>query len=402
MDEALRDTLAAVADRARPADLGPAALRTARSRRRRRTVLLGAAGAAGVLAIAAAVPVVLHQPRTPAARHGTPTSAAPSQSPSPPRVVSPAPTNYPGAGRVAPPRRLVTVGPYTITGFASAQGTPAYPSVLRDATHHRYVQVDYSSAVTAPDGRRAVVIGQDDPYPPGMLDIATGRVTPLSIPGYRPSSPQWSPDGSTVLFTVSGKTDPAHYLGFVLVDATSLRASVHWVDTTKYDTSQVMFTWNRDASRVVLTIADRAHMSEATPDLVDHLQLFDRSGRARGTLPIHGLVYGTGSWSPNGRYVLVHGVSNRTGTGQPQLQIVEVATGTVRARIVGDGDGWQTPGWWLDDHHALIRTTGSGPTSRPVQALTTVTLDGTVQAIRYLPNVFPPVTGPAELTLHRR
>ncbi|BCJ37261.1 hypothetical protein Athai_47640 [Actinocatenispora thailandica] len=397
IDDALRDTLQTLAGQAREADLGPAALRQARRRRRRR--LAGTGAAAAVVLAAAITPVVAQHanaPETAAPRpHRTSAGPVPTETPA---VVPP--TAYPSGG-VALPKRLFTVNGYAVTGWASQQGTPTYPSVLWDGVHRRYVKVDYSSAVPSPNGRQAVVIGQSMPYRPGMLDFATGTVTPLSIPGYEPSSPQWSPDGRTVLFTVTQKDDPSHFLGFALLDAATGKATVHWIDSQRFDSSQAVLSWNRDGTRIVLTVADRAHMSEATPDRVDHLQLFDRNGRPRQKLPVRGLVYGAASWSPDGRYVLAQGVTTRSGPGSTQLQVVRTSTGKVVARIAGGERGWQTPGVWLDDRRALVPTSAGGPL-RTVDALTAVTVGGGQRVLGYLPNVYPAGVAHGTLTWRRR
>jgi hypothetical protein len=253
-----------------------------------------------------------------------------------------------GQTEVRPPAKLVTAAGFDVAAWPSQSGTPALPSVVYDRAHHRYVQVHYSDATPAPTGTLVVVASQDYPYPVSLLDTATGATTPLSIEGYEPRDPSWSPDGSKLLFRVDDRSIPARPYGFAVVDVATRQSRTVWLPESRYDSSDVQFNWYPDGTKVALSIADRAHSSEGTGDAVLHLQLFDLAGNPAGTVPVKTPAPAAHAWSPDRRYLV--GVNADPAVDLGAVVLVDTRTGTVVAKLPDVEDAW-----WLDATHLVAR-----------------------------------------------
>lgn len=327
LEDLVQDTLTSLADEARPADLGRTALRGARQRR-----YAMAGGICTVLAVMAiAVPIGLTHTADRAPNGATNTSATPK------------PT------RTVPLDHLVNIGGYDIAGWASQGGTPAAPSVVYDYGRDRYVTINYAGAVAAPRGGLVAVQRQDEPYDVGLLDLRTDKVRWLRLGDYHPGDLQWSPDGAKLLVSIDSKD--AGSPGFAVVDATTLHLATHWIDTSRFDTGEVAFSWYPDGKQVLTTIADRS--AGEAQDLVDHLQLFDLDGRPTRTIPVKSHVYGAASWSPDGRYVVGYDQNTLT------AQIIQVNSGRLIA-TVPHVPGFTTGiAWWTTNGEVLVQRNNS-------------------------------------------
>jgi hypothetical protein len=344
LDEATRDALADLADRVRPINLSDRAL--AGARRRYRYALAGGTAAA-VAAVAllggtllAVSPNTGGTVRTTATR--VPTVAAPSGNPQ----ITPSL----GQGEVDPPAELVTTAGFDVASWPSG-GSPITPSVVYDRAHHEYVSLPYDQAIPAPTGTLVVVTGQQPPYPVSLLDTATTTTTPLHVDGYEPRDARWSPDGSKLLFRVDDKGNNDTQYGFAVVDVATRQSHTVWLHEAQYDSSDVQFNWYPDGTKVALSIADRAHSSEATGDAVLYLQLFDLTGRPAGTVPAKTWAPAAHAWSPDRRYLVAVDAYPTDRLTGAMMVMVDTRTGKVAARLPDAQDAW-----WLDDTHLVVNT----------------------------------------------
>lgn len=305
LDETLRTAVHDLADDAAPApDLASRALGRGRRLRRRRRV--GTAAAVLVAVVAVALPFVLLRPRP------TPPPTAP------PVTVDPSPVvrSAPGPDWANGP--LVLPGDWVVTGTQARTGA-AGPSYLLDRGRGRYFgNARYDAVLPAPAGSLAAVWDDDRPRQVGLVDLVRGS-TSWYEPGRALGSPNWSPDGHSLLFTSKrvGQT------GFVVLGADGATRS-HAVDTTRYPcTDSCFFLWSRDGREVLLQQTDPSGpRSEAVRHPRRGVQFFAAdSGRPTRFEPLPGDPAGPWAWSPDGRLVVVQ--------GQKEPLLVEAATGRV-------------------------------------------------------------------------
>jgi len=337
LDEAMREVVGELADRAQPVNLGVRALATARRRRRaRRTwTVAGAAAAVTAVIVLTAIGAGPWQGSLPAPGGSSPAVPRPSLSKPP---ASPGPL-------VFDRRVLLTVEGMDLVAYQSPH--PNQPiAVVYSRTRRQYEEILYEQALPSPVSDVAVVAGQDLP-PVGLLDLSTHKYQKWTVDAYSVSDPQWSPDGRRVLLSINDKEPWRN--GFALVDPATGQVSRHWVDA-KFDSYQYRFSWHPDGRHVVLALADRTNASEAEPDKVAALQLFTLDGKPDGTIPVRGSVDSPSSWSPDGRYVIAQGVVDLGGGRVNQQQVFEVASGRLVTKLFPEGQAW-----WIDEGRILLR-----------------------------------------------
>ncbi|MEW2543675.1 hypothetical protein O7542_26195 [Micromonospora sp. WMMC264] len=305
LDETLRTAVHDLADGAAPApDLAWRALGRGRRLRRRRRV--GTAAAALVAVLAVALPFVLLRPRP-----APPPTA-------PPVTVDPSPVIRSAPGPDWADGPLLLPGDWVVTGTQARAGA-AGPSYLLDRGRGRYFgNGRYDAVLPAPTGSLVAVWDDDRPRQVGLVDVVRGT-TRWYEPGRALGSPNWSPDGRSLLFTSNRVGHP----GFVVLSAAGTTRS-HAVDTARYPcTDSCFFLWSRDGREVLLQQTDpNGPRSEAIRHPRRGVQFFAAdSGRPTRFEPLPGDPAGPWAWSPDGRLVVVQ--------GQKEPLLVEAATGRV-------------------------------------------------------------------------
>jgi len=161
--------------------------------------------------------------------------------------------------------------------------------------------------------------------------------------------PQWSPDGNRLLLSKSPEGEPpTRTLVAVVLDVTNGTTTATMLDVTGLNCAEVAcrLTWLRSGTEIAITMSREAGVNQPLEPL--GVQTFTLDGARSRSLPIAGTPGGPDSWSPDGRYVVVHGVS-ADGLG-PEGQLVEVATGAVVRRMAGV----VMQAAWVDNDRMLI------------------------------------------------
>ena len=185
--------------------------------------------------------------------------------------------------------------------------------------------------------------------------------------------PQWSPDGNTLLLSKNPEGEPpTHSLVAVMLDVTNGTTTAAMLDVTGLNCAQVAcrLTWLPSGTEIAITMSRKAGANQPLEPL--GVQTFTLDGARARSLPIAGTVGGPDSWSPDGRHVVVHGVS-ADGLG-PQAQLVEVATGTVVRRMAGV----VMQAAWVDTDRLLIWELDLTQPDNPDLVVTLQTRDGEV------------------------
>ncbi len=296
LDDLLRDTIAGLADEARPADLARGALRQARGMRTRRRAGAGAAVAAGVLAVGALGSVVLP------GWHPLPPAGGITQ------TAAPAPSTTP----VLPANGPISVqGNLVVLAAATSDGTGTW---VYDRAHDRYTRLPYRDVIPAPAGNRVAIVAADRSRLT-ILDLGTG--TTVGVAGHAAGlhPPEWSPDGRQLAVLEAGR--------LVVIDAISGASRTLPVDNVPC-TDLCFATWHPDQSELGVAAQD------------DGLQLYSvADGHAGHLLPVHGGVYGLHCWSPDQHSVVVISREKKNGELVVRTQVVRVATGEVVGSLPG-------------------------------------------------------------------
>ncbi|MDG4834746.1 hypothetical protein O7627_36375 [Solwaraspora sp. WMMD1047] len=334
----LRTAVHDLAGDGRPtADLLPGAIaRGRRVRRRRRITATAATAVAAVIAITG--PFIWLRPdpvgqltgaptvsQTPPA---TPVSTPPPPTAGPPPTVGPPPlTDWKGQPFELPGGWLVVGGTST--------GGPASPGLVLDRDQGRYRSISgYDETWAAPKGGFAAVFDYDRRTETGLLDLDTDEVRWVRTGG-RILDPQWSPDGSKLLLTLSAKTPAGHSFGVLSVKG---RLQIFTVDAERYFcTDYCQFTWLPDGKRVALAQTDPAGArSESVRHPRRGLQIFSAvTGKPTNFIPVRGDAAGPTAWSPDGRLVVVQ--------GQHSTQLVVIASGEPLRELPVSDAHWVAP-----------------------------------------------------------
>ncbi|GIF64954.1 hypothetical protein Ais01nite_29890 [Asanoa ishikariensis] len=339
MSAELRRTLRELTDVPPPADLATNSIRLAGRRRRNRIV----AGAAALLvAVVVAVPLAL---RPDGRGEPVPIGPTPSITSPAPELETPEPTPAPdvplppGEGK----RRVVAFAYAGALPTTSTDNEPITPddavSYVLDRTTGEYRKIDYRVVAPAPDGKRFFVA---DGGRGGFMAGAGGPVQWVDHQGGFIKQVDWSPDGRRVLLNHDG--------GFTVVDATTRAAGsfVPMADASTGNARGLGFFWvdGRTLGHTV-SVAN----GEANPDRTVAIRFYDLRGKKLRTLGFPGTtaVRTSADVSPDGRRAAAIGPWD-----ERRIEIVDLATGEVEARLSGD----DVAGWYDDDHLVLKDDSG--------------------------------------------
>jgi len=324
LDQMIRRTVTDLATQARGADLTRTALAKGRSMRRRRLAITAGA-AATATAIALLTPSVLHPDGDNGLALAEPTS---SPSASPEDVFT---HTFLDANR---PMELVDG--WIILGS----------KLVYDRSRGAYVSVVGDQIYPSPTGTKVAAISDEQQNRVEVTDFRTGSSRTFDVgPSWEP---QWSPDGTRLLFTVMPKDDPVR-LEIVVLDVASGSTTRHTVDWNTYQCNErCQFTWLPSGLEIALALTDKGlEHDEAQPDRERGLQIFTTDGVPTRLVPVPGWVAGPHAWSPDGRRAVVSGTTTVDGKREGQPQIVDVVTGEVIQALAS------SDAYWVDNDRLL-------------------------------------------------
>ncbi len=329
LDRLVRSVVTDLAEDARPRDLMPQV-----RRRARRIRLMHRSGyVAGALLLVAVFLVPYLVVRSRSVPPGTvgPTNRPPSASPAIPTTSA----DFDG-GPIALP------GHWTVAAVSSAARNGRDLVLNRDTG--RYQRVGYDELWPAPAG--SIVAVAQDGGPPGVLDLNTNVVQPITPIREQVLGVQWAPDGSRLL--VTSATADHSVFGFTVVNPATGTGTWHQIPMPRCY-GQCHFVWLPDGHAVGLNLAGQG----ATPG---GFQRYDADTGQPGQLSRYpGAVAGPQAWSPDGSQVIVGGLNSQYAT------IVDARTGSPVRDLPSGSYAWATAG-------DLLSTDRSGGRTRVVIA----------------------------------
>ncbi|MEU0560188.1 hypothetical protein [Dactylosporangium sp. NPDC006015] len=340
-DTALRGALEDLVDEAKPVDLaGPAVRRYQRLLWRRRA-LVGLAGVAAVGALAipyAVLPDDTAAPITP----GAVASSAPAQPTTQPASQPATPSAPPTPG----PTPAFSAGPVDVGGGLVIVAAPVHNGTLvLNRSKGSYRTVQYGTVRPAPSGDLAAVV---DGQSVGILNVGTGKVRWVTGPKIVSATPDWSPDGTQLVYATNGTEPDSIQMAVADVAAATARK----VGPNIVCLEQCAPGW-------------RSNGTELTQKLIDDgTAVYSVATGARVGDTVPGAVPGRRSWSPDGRFVVA-------AQGR-QAAVIDLST---RQPVLTLQDDARTVYWTGADELAVARPDG----------VVLLGLDGAVRRITPLP-----------------
>jgi hypothetical protein len=251
------------------------------------------------------------------------------------------PTTLPSGVPVAPPGVETTIiddasKPIELVDGWYVGGNRA---VLDQATS-LYTPFHAKTVIPSPNGRW-VATDSGDGLGLRILDLtdASGRRYETRQLGQRLNSGVWSPDGNTLLVTgmimraSSIGVDNPLIISAAFIDPVTKNVRIREIPLPDLGCVYCVLTWMPSGSEIALVLSGEEGPLGAP---ATGIQTFDLDGRPVRTLPVAGVPAGTGSWSPDGRSVIV--TSNEVtsfGSATNRAQIIDVSTGAVVQSLDG-------------------------------------------------------------------
>lgn len=247
-----------------------------------------------------------------------------------PRSPTPSPA---GSGRPLRPLQRAAI-PLLLLAFLSFEPAPLPAQEGSASSQPRPLQIDdmfqiqrVGSPQVSPDGAWvAYTVGTpSSPSTPGetriwMVPTGGGDPRPMTAEGYSAGSPAWSPDGKYLSFTAS-RGDSAYTQVWVLD-----RRMGEGQQLTHEKWGINGYEWSPDGTRLLLSIRD--------PDPVD-------------TLPAHLKPKSTPPWEVDRLQFKRDGAGYLTGNQRTHLYVFDLSTGETRRLTSGDFDA-SSPRWSPD------------------------------------------------------
>jgi len=208
---------------------------------------------------------------------------------------------------------------------------------VRQVTHHKSVSI---LPKVSPDGLKIAYLSYKERYPYlYVLDLQTGKSTPLSRRVGLNAAPAWAPDGNTIALVLSKDGNSEIYLRNA--DGTGGK---RLTNNRATDTSP---TFSPDGSQIAF-ISERGGYAQ--------VYAMDINGRNARRLSHQGGRAYEPKWSPNGKYIVY--VVERAGEG---LEIYRMdADGSNPAALTSSVGSNESPSWSPDSRHVIFTSTRTG------------------------------------------
>jgi dipeptidyl aminopeptidase/acylaminoacyl peptidase len=226
----------------------------------------------------------------------------------------------------------------------------------------------------SPDGRTVAYTVRDTNWDDNsydtqiwLADTRTGRTRQLTNSRKSSQSPAWSPDGSRLAF-ISDRTDKRQ---IYLINPTVGEAEA----LTSLEDGVSNFAWAPDGMSIAYTATEPKSAAVKERDkkygeleVVDrdlrmtHLHVIDIASRATHTLTSGPFTVGSFAWSPDGKNIAFdHRVNNSpASSGSADISIVSVADAAVRKLVTQDGPD-SNPVWSPDGTRIAFQTAMASP-----------------------------------------
>jgi Tol biopolymer transport system component len=194
----------------------------------------------------------------------------------------------------------------------------------------------FYTVVVAPDGGTAAAVqGAENSQPIVVIDLATGEVSPVSVPAGAYSSPAWSPNGDRIAFTgidYSRMTGNGVYADLVYI-ANADGTDAHVLNEDAPD-GTVAPTWSFDGTR--LAYARQSGVWVANADGMDQRQVTEGMQSVFWPVwsPVDDRIAFTGYEREYSAVYLV----NADGSGQEKLS---------PDGVIGANPAWSPDGSWV-------------------------------------------------------
>lgn len=208
---------------------------------------------------------------------------------------------------------------------------------LRQVTKHGSISI---KPKFSPDGTRIAYLSYKDRYPfLYILELATGKSTPLSKRVGLNAAPAWAPDAKALAFVLSKDGNTEIYLKNA--DGTGER---RLTNNRAGDTSPTF----APSGRQIAFVSDRGGRAQ--------IYVMNADGSNVRRVSYQGGSAYDPAWSPDGRRIAC--VAEKSGEGL-EIYVMDV-TGQNPLRLTNTAGGNESPSWSPDSRHVVFMSTRSG------------------------------------------